>query len=93
MKIEGGEEADIQEELGREFPFLKVEFYDRKGSLLKTLSFSDYKQYLNQYWRAHTMAMTNHQTGKSTELTTSEMRFNTGLEDNDFPKNVLKRVR
>ncbi|HHX8565855.1 outer membrane lipoprotein-sorting protein [Vibrio sp. RM-44-3] len=72
---------------------LKVEFYDRKGSLLKTLSFSDYKQYLNQYWRAHTMAMTNHQTGKSTELTTSEMRFNTGLEDNDFHKNVLKRVR
>ncbi|ELB2747304.1 outer membrane lipoprotein-sorting protein [Vibrio alginolyticus] len=72
---------------------LKVEFYDRKGSLLKTLSFSDYKQYLNQYWRAHTMAMTNHQTGKSTELTTSEMRFNTGLQDNDFHKNVLKRVR
>ncbi|ELB2872226.1 outer membrane lipoprotein-sorting protein [Vibrio alginolyticus] len=72
---------------------LKVEFYDRKGSLLKTLSFSDYKQYLNQYWRAHTMAMTNHQTGKSTELTTSEMRFNTGLQENDFHKNVLKRVR
>ncbi|MDF5425958.1 outer membrane lipoprotein-sorting protein, partial [Vibrio parahaemolyticus] len=30
---------------------------------------------------------------KSTELTTSEMRFNTGLQDNDFHKNVLKRVR
>ena len=44
---------------------LNVEFYDRKDSLLKTLSFSDYKQYLNQYWRAHTMAMTNHQTGKT----------------------------
>lgn len=71
----------------------KIEFYDRKGSLLKTLSFSDYKQYLNQYWRAHTMAMTNHQTGKSTELTTSKMSFSTGLEDNDFHKNVLKRVR
>ncbi len=71
----------------------KIEFYDRKGALLKTLSFSDYEQYLNQYWRAHTMAMINHQTKKSTELTTSGMHFKTGLEDNDFHKNVLKRVR
>ncbi len=71
----------------------KIEFYDRKGALLKTLSFSDYKQYLNQYWRAHTMAMINHQTEKSTELTTSEMQFKTGLKNNDFHKNVLKRVR
>ncbi len=72
---------------------LKVEFYDRKGALLKTLEFSDYKQYLNQYWRAHTMAMMNHQTGKSTELTTSELTFQTGLKDNDFNKNILKRVK
>ncbi|KIP78290.1 membrane protein [Vibrio harveyi] len=72
---------------------MKVEFYDRKGALLKTLVFSDYKQYLNQYWRAHTMAMTNHQTGKSTELTTSELTFQTGLKDSDFNKNILKRVK
>lgn len=72
---------------------MKVEFYDRKGALLKTLVFSDYKQYLNQYWRAHTMAMTNHQTGKSTELTTSELTFQTGLKDTDFNKNILKRVK
>ncbi|MBE5178258.1 outer membrane lipoprotein-sorting protein, partial [Vibrio parahaemolyticus] len=48
---------------------------------------------LNKYWRAHTMAMTNHQTGKSTELNTSDLRFQTGLEENDFNKNVLKRVK
>ena len=72
---------------------MKVEFYDRKGSLLKTLEFTDYKQYLNQFWRAHTMAMVNHQTGKSTTLTTSNMEFRTGLTEKDFDKNVLKRVK
>lgn len=72
---------------------LKIEFYDRKGSLLKTLAFSDYKQYLNQYWRAHTMAMINHQTGKSTTLTTSDLAFQTGLKAKDFEKNILKRVK
>ncbi|WP_295893982.1 outer membrane lipoprotein-sorting protein [uncultured Vibrio sp.] len=77
----------------QEYRPLKVEFYDRKGSLLKTLTFTDYKQYLNQYWRAHSMAMQNHQTGKSTLLTTSEMKFQTGLNDGDFQKNTLKRIR
>lgn len=72
---------------------LQVEFYDRKGSLLKTLQFEDYKQYLNKYWRAHTMAMVNHQTGKSTTLTTSNLDFQTGLREKDFEKNVLKRVK
>lgn len=72
---------------------VKVEFYDRKGALLKTLKFNDYQQYLNQYWRAHTMAMVNHQTGKSTTLTTSELAFQTGLSEKDFEKNVLKRVK
>ncbi|MGC9492708.1 outer membrane lipoprotein-sorting protein [Vibrio genomosp. F10] len=77
----------------QEYRPLKVEFYDRKDALLKTLTFTDYKQYLDQYWRAHTMAMQNHQTGKSTILTTSEMTFQTGLNESDFQKNTLKRIR
>jgi len=72
---------------------LKVEFYDRRGALLKTLTFSDYQQYLNKYWRAHKMVMVNHLSGKSTELNTSELEFKTGLTDRDFHKNVLKRIR
>ncbi|WP_394128538.1 outer membrane lipoprotein-sorting protein [Vibrio hepatarius] len=72
---------------------LQVEFYDRKGTLLKTLKFDDYKQYLDKYWRAHSMAMVNHQTGKSTLLTTSLLDFQTGLNEKDFEKNVLKRVK
>lgn len=72
---------------------LKIEFYDRRGALLKTLTFADYTLYLNQYWRAHRMAMVNHQSGKSTDLITSDLAFKTGLSDKDFQKNILKRVK
>jgi len=72
---------------------LKVEFYDRKKSLLKTLTASDYKQYLGKYWRPGKMTMVNHQTNKSTDLIWSNYRFKTGLTDRDFDRNSLKRAR
>jgi outer membrane lipoprotein-sorting protein len=71
----------------------KIEFYDRKNSLLKTLLFNDYNQYLDQYWRAHNMHMENHQTGKSTRLLQSNYQYRSGLKDRDFDKNSLKRIR
>ena len=71
----------------------KIEFYDRKKSLLKTLVFRGYQQYLDKYWRADEMFMENHQTGKSTLLTWEEYTFQTGLQDSDFTKNSLKRAR
>ncbi len=71
----------------------KIEFYDRKDSLLKTLTYSDYQQYLQQYWRASTMLMNNHQSGKITELKWSDYDFKTGLKVSDFNKNALKRIR
>lgn len=71
----------------------KLEFYDRKDALLKTLLFLDYKQYLDQYWRPGSMNMTNHQTGKSTTLTWEDYQFKSGLTDRDFDKNTLKRAR
>lgn len=73
-------------------PF-KVDYYDRKNQLLKTLRYSGYKQYLNKYWRADEMFMTNHQTGKSTRLTWLDYQFQVGLDDKDFTKNALKRAR
>jgi len=71
----------------------KIDFYDRKSALLKTLTFYDYQQYLDQCWRADRLMMVNHQTGKKTELTWKEYQFRTGLEDGDFNKNSLKRAR
>lgn len=71
----------------------QVIFYDRKNAKLKTLTYHDYQRYLAQYWRPDLMKMTNHQTGKSTDLRWSNYRFRTGLDDGDFNKNALKRAR
>ncbi len=71
----------------------KIDFYDRKGALLKTMTLSDYHQYLGKYWRAHRMEMVNHQTGKKTVLTWSNYQFKTGLQGADFNKATLKRIR
>ena len=71
----------------------RVDFYDRKDSLLKTLELLEYKEYEGGYWRSHRFAMKNHQTEKSTELIYSNYQFKTGLNENDFVKGVLKRAR
>ena len=71
----------------------KVEFYDRRGDLLKSLELEDYREYEGGVWRAHTMLMVNHQTGKSTDLIYSDYVFRTSLGENDFVKGVLKRIR
>ncbi len=72
---------------------VKIEYYDRKDALLKTLVMSDYQQYLGKYWRAGTLTMTNHQNGKKTILNFEGYAFNTGLTDNDFKSSKLKRLR
>lgn len=70
----------------------KVEFYDRKNALLKTLIYSDYKQYKGKHWRASTMKMVNHQSNKETTLQFSDYDFNSQLSDKDFSQNALKRA-
>lgn len=75
------------------FQTRKIDFYDRKGAHLKTLTFGDYREYDGGIWRAHTLEMVNHQTNKATTLTYSEYAFKTGLTDSDFVKGVLKRIR
>ena len=71
----------------------KIVFYDRKNSLLKTLTNSHYKKYLDKFWRASELTMENHQTGKSTILKWSDYQFKTGLSEKDFSRNSLKRQK
>ncbi len=71
----------------------KIVYYDRKNSLLKTLTFSGYEKYLDKFWKAKNMNMVNHQTGKSTTLTWNNYRFGTGLKTRDFDRSSLKRAR
>lgn len=76
-----------------EYRTWKVEYYDRKNLLLKTLTFSGYQNYSDSFWRPGKMLMINHQTGKSTELRFTDYQFGVGLGPDDFTRNSLKRAR
>jgi hypothetical protein len=73
----------------KDFQVRKVDFYDRKNSLLKTLTYEDYKQYLGKYWRAGKFLMKNHQNGKSTDLHWNNYKFRVGLKERDLTKAKL----
>ena len=75
-----------------DYQIRKVEFYDRRGDLLKVLELNDYREY-DGVWRAHRMSMSNVQTKKRTDLVYGEYRFGIGLSDNDFVKGRLSRLR
>ncbi|MEM1276154.1 MAG: outer membrane lipoprotein-sorting protein [Pseudomonadota bacterium] len=71
----------------------KVDYYDRKGALLKTQTFEDYRLYDGKFWRSHEFSVVNHQTGKGTKLVFGDFKFGVGLDDKDFVKGVLARQR
>jgi len=75
-----------------EYRLWKVEYYDRKPALLKTLTMSQYAPYLSRYWRPGEMRMQNHQSGKSTLLTLTNYHLRTGLRDSDFHPGVLDQA-
>ncbi len=70
----------------------KIEFYDRKGSLLKTLVYQDYKVYKGKFWRAGKLIMTNHQSNKETTLNFSNYNFDVAFSDEDFTETALIRA-
>jgi len=75
-----------------DYQIRKVEFYDRRGDLLKVLELSDYRNY-GGIWRAHRLSMANVQTNKQTDLIYGDYAFNTGLVESDFVKGQLTRLR
>lgn len=72
---------------------VKIDFYDRKGALTKTLVYGDYKKYEGKYWRAHSWTMSNRKTRRATVLRFSGYRFRTGLGEGDFTRTALERAR
>ncbi|MGS2720852.1 outer membrane lipoprotein-sorting protein [Paraglaciecola aestuariivivens] len=72
---------------------LQIEFYDRKGSLLKVMINDEFELYLDKYWRPMRVEMFNEQNGKSTELITHDLKFKVGLDDADFDKGRMKNIR
>jgi outer membrane lipoprotein-sorting protein len=76
-----------------EYRLQRIDFYDRKNALLKTLTYHEYQQYLDKFWRAHRLEMVNHITGKSTTLAFGEYELQMGLSERDFDQSALQRVR
>lgn len=76
-----------------EFRSIKVDYYDKKERLQKTLVFKDYRQYLGRFWRAHSLRMENHQTQKTTLLRFADFEFQAGLTVREFDPSVLRRLR
>jgi len=68
----------------------KVEYYDRKNTLLKTATFSDYKK-IDGVWRVGKIDMKNHQNDKETILIWVDDKVKAGLTDKHFNKRVLKQ--
>ena len=77
----------------QDYQIRKVEFYDRRGDLLKVLELKDYRRYDNGVWRAHLLSMNNVQTNKQTDLKYGDYRFGVGLSESDFVKGRLSRLR
>ncbi len=75
-----------------EYRLQKIDFYNRRGDLEKTLTMKEYQQYLGKYWRPGRMEMVNQQTGKSTDLLWSNYKFRTGLSETDFKSSRLKSL-
>lgn len=72
---------------------LRIEYFDRRGEKLKTLTLRDYRQYLGRHWRAHEARMENHQSGKRTILRSQDIRFRQGLGEQDFLPASMARAR
>ena len=71
----------------------RIDFYDRKDSLLKTLSYHGYQQYEGRFWRPDRLEMVNHQNGKQTVLTFDDWAFGIDVSEDDFTPSRLRRVR
>jgi outer membrane lipoprotein-sorting protein len=71
----------------------KIDYFDRRGELLKTMTMRGYQQYLDKFWRATDMIMHNHQTNKTTTLTYTNYQFQSGMQEQEFTRNALSNVR
>ena len=72
---------------------MKVDYYDRKNSLLKTLEYKKYTQYNGKFWRPTAMLMKNHQTKKATYLIFNSWELGLNIEEAQFTPARLKHVR
>ncbi len=71
----------------------KIDYYDQRKELLKTVRQSEYKKYLDSYWFPGRYEMVNHKTGRSTTLQIKNYKFRNGYTARDFDQTSLERAR
>lgn len=76
-----------------DYQFRKIDYYDRKNALLKTLTLKNYTLYEGKFWRPLELDMVNHENDKTTRLIWKGYAFHTGLTKDDFTTASLERAR
>jgi len=71
---------------------IRAEFWDTKGSPLKTLQVSDVRQ-VDGIWTRHVLEMSNHKTGHRSVFTFSDVDYTTPVKDSVFSRQSLARGR
>jgi hypothetical protein len=67
---------------------LKIEYYDRKGELLKVAVFNEYKK-LENWWRFHQIRMENVQTRKISTIRWNVRKLTPGYPEDEFESEAL----
>lgn len=77
---------------GKGYRIETIDFYDRKNTLLKTLTYKDYVLYKNKFWRSSVLHMFNHQSNKETTLEFSDYDFDVNFKEDEFTELALRRA-
>ena len=67
---------------------VKVDYFDRKGDLLKTATYENYRQY-HGFWRMDTINMLNHQTSKMSRIEWKNLKLKVAYNPEDFKPTSL----
>ena len=67
---------------------VKIDYFDRKGDLLKTGTFKEWKK-MGRFWKVQKIEMINHQTRKRSLLVWESMKIGVELDEDDFDSDEL----
>lgn len=73
-----------------EYRIIRIDFYDRKETLLKTMLSSGFELFDEHYWRPKHVDMFNAQSGRKTRLNYVDISFNNGLSERDLSRRSLR---
>lgn len=74
------------------YRIMRVDYFDRKNSLQKTLKREQYLQ-VGKFWRAKHWVMQNHLNNKKTIVEWGDWKFTSGFGKRDFEKSALDSYR